>query len=166
MCVLALLDPLLCGAAEIVEGNHPLGWTGQIGDDEADPGIQLARMPLDLGNDPARGRPALRLVAEAGVGAANVLGRPPDRAAEQMADPLLQNGIGRQPDGVLEALRLKKRVNLRHGKGGIGAEVSPQPPVTVTGDDRHQHRLPVLGTVGVAPAQQAPFEIAELVEAE
>jgi hypothetical protein len=67
-------------------------------------------MPLDLGNDPTGRRPALRLVAEAGVGAANVLGRTPDRAAEQMADPLLQNGIGRQPDGVLEALRLKKRV--------------------------------------------------------
>jgi hypothetical protein len=59
-------------------------------------------MPLDLGNDPAGLHPALRLVAEAGVGAANVLGRTTDRAAEQMADPLLQNAVGGQPDGVLE----------------------------------------------------------------
>ena len=46
-------------------------------------------------------------------------GRPTGRR-EQMADPLLQNGVGRQPDGVLEPLRLEKRVDLRHGEGGIG----------------------------------------------
>jgi hypothetical protein len=34
-------------------------------------------------------RPAPRLVAEAGIGAANVLGRTTDRTPQEMADPLL-----------------------------------------------------------------------------
>jgi hypothetical protein len=73
--VLALLDPLLGGAAAIVKSDDPLGRAVEIGNDEADPRIELARMPLDLGDDTAGLRPALRLVAEAGIGAANVLGR-------------------------------------------------------------------------------------------
>jgi hypothetical protein len=70
--------------------------------------------------------------------------------------------IGRQPYGVLEALGLEKRIDLRRGKGGIGAEVAPKHPLAVAGDDRDQHRLPVFGTVGVAPPQQAALEVAEL----
>jgi len=118
-------------------------------------------MPLDLGDDPAGFRPALRLVAEAGIAAANVLGRTADRTPQEMADPLLQNAVGGQPDGVLEALGLEKRVDLRHGEGGIGAEVAPQTALAVAGDDRRQHRLPALGAAGVAPPQQAPLEIAD-----
>ena len=128
---LALLDPLLGSAAEIVEGDEPLGRTGESGDNEADPRIQLTRMPLDLGDDPAGRRPALRPIAEPGVGAANVLGWTSHRAAQERADPLLQNAVGRQPDGVLEPFGIEKRVELRHGEGGIGAEVSPQPPLAI-----------------------------------
>src|SRR5947209_19678414 len=40
----------------------PLGRPSQVGDDEADPGIQLALVPLDLGHPPPRLRPDLRLV--------------------------------------------------------------------------------------------------------
>ena len=44
---------LLCRAALIVEGDYPLGRTGPIGHDEPDASIEFARMPLDLGDDPA-----------------------------------------------------------------------------------------------------------------
>ena len=51
--VLAFLDPLLAGAALVVEGYDLLGWAGLVGDDEEEPGIQFARMPFDLGDYPA-----------------------------------------------------------------------------------------------------------------
>jgi len=51
--VLAFLDPLLRRTPLIVEGRYPLGGAAQVGDDEADAGIQFARMPFDLGNDAA-----------------------------------------------------------------------------------------------------------------
>ena len=51
--LLALLDPLLAGAALIVEGDDPQGLTAQIGDDEANAGIKLAGVPYDIGNHPA-----------------------------------------------------------------------------------------------------------------
>src|SRR5712671_3309722 len=63
----AFLDPLLGRAALIVERHDPLGWARQVRHDEADAGIEFARMPLDLGHDAARRLPALRPVAEAGV---------------------------------------------------------------------------------------------------
>jgi hypothetical protein len=45
---LALFDELLRCAALIVEGDDALGRPRQVGDDEADPRVKLARMPLDL----------------------------------------------------------------------------------------------------------------------
>nr|CAM78096.1 transposase, fragment IS66 family [Magnetospirillum gryphiswaldense MSR-1] len=51
--VLALLDVLLRRAPLIVEGDHAGGGPGQIGDDEADAGIQFAGMPFDLGDHAA-----------------------------------------------------------------------------------------------------------------
>ena len=51
--VLALLDVLLRRAPLVVKGHHAFGGPGQIGDDEADPGIQLPWVPLHLGDDPA-----------------------------------------------------------------------------------------------------------------
>ena len=44
---LAFLDPLLRRAAVVVEGDDPLGRARQVGDDEADPRIKLAGVPLD-----------------------------------------------------------------------------------------------------------------------
>ena len=52
---------LLCSAALVIEGNDALGRTCQIGDDEADARVQLARMPFDLGHDVALLVPALGL---------------------------------------------------------------------------------------------------------
>ena len=66
-CVLALLDVLFGRAPVVVEGQHPFIGQTAIGDDEADAGEQFARMELDLGHNPARLRPAPRLILEAGV---------------------------------------------------------------------------------------------------
>jgi hypothetical protein len=39
---------LLGGAAAVVELDHALVGSGQVGHDEADPWVQLALVPLDL----------------------------------------------------------------------------------------------------------------------
>lgn len=65
--VFALFDMLLGCATLIVEGQHPLIGQAAIGHNKADTGEQLTRMELDLGDNPARLRPALRPVVEAGV---------------------------------------------------------------------------------------------------
>ena len=82
---LAFLDPLVRSAAVIVGSDDPLGWSCQVGDDEADARVQLARMPLDIGHNPSRLVPALRLIAEAGVVAAHLVRRAADRALEQIS---------------------------------------------------------------------------------
>src|SRR6516165_2606212 len=61
---LALLDPLLACPALVVEDNNALGRAAQVRHDEADARIEFARMPLDLGDDPAWLRPASGLIAE------------------------------------------------------------------------------------------------------
>src|SRR3546814_20153827 len=65
---LALLDPLFRRAAPVVERHDALGGTPQVGDDEADAGIEFARMPIDLGNHAACAVPRSGLIAEAGAG--------------------------------------------------------------------------------------------------
>jgi len=51
---LALFDPLLASAALIVEAEDTFGWAWQVGDDKADAGIKLARMPFDFCRHAAR----------------------------------------------------------------------------------------------------------------
>src|SRR6266513_586361 len=46
------LMTLLAGAALVVEGDDALGRPRQVGDDEADARVKLARMPLDLAPRP------------------------------------------------------------------------------------------------------------------
>ena len=96
--VLAFLDPLLARAAFIIESDDALRRACQIADDEADARVQLTRMPLHLGHDMARLVPALRLIAEAGVVAPHLVWRSPNRALEQVLDPLLQDPVRRQSD--------------------------------------------------------------------
>ena len=93
--VFAFLDVLLGGAALVGEAHHPVRLHGQVGNDEAHAGEQLARMPLDLGDDAALFFPALGQLMETHVealdlglrGAAHRLGQP-------MRDLLAQHGIG------------------------------------------------------------------------
>ena len=60
--VLTFLHMLLPGAALIVEGDDTRGPARQVGDDEADPRIQLARMPFGLGDNLPRRFPGPGLV--------------------------------------------------------------------------------------------------------
>ena len=64
---LSFFDPLLACPALIIERDNALGRPRQIGNDEADARVQLARMPFDLGHDMAGFAPALRLITEAGI---------------------------------------------------------------------------------------------------
>jgi hypothetical protein len=68
---LAFLDPLLRRAALVVEGDETPGRPDKVGNNKADARVQLARMPLDLSRDPPGFLLALRLIAEAGKGAAS-----------------------------------------------------------------------------------------------
>ncbi len=65
--VLAFLDVLLRFASLILEPCHPLGGTGQVGDDETDTGNQFPRMPFHLGHHAPLSVPASSLIAEAGI---------------------------------------------------------------------------------------------------
>ena len=92
--------------------------------------------------------------------------RSPDRALEQVSDPVLQDPVGRQPDRVADALGFEELVDLRVGEGRIAAEIEPLHRAPVAGDHRLQHRAPAVGAVHVARPQGAPLQIAELVEHE
>ena len=117
--VLAFFDPLFRRATAVVELDHALGRPAQVGDDEADAGIQLTLVPLDFGHHPTRSRPTLGSWRRRW----SVLRRPPDRPRQQMANPSLEHVVGRQADRILDALLLQPLVDLRLGEGCIGAEV-------------------------------------------
>ena len=86
---LAFLDPLFASAALVVEGDDVHGWPGHVGDDEAYARVEFARMPFDLGDDATRPRPGSGLIGEVRIGTAHFVRRTPDRAREQVANPLL-----------------------------------------------------------------------------
>ena len=46
--ILAFLDMLFRRAPLVVKGHHAFGGSGQVGDDEADPGNQFPGMPFNL----------------------------------------------------------------------------------------------------------------------
>ena len=163
---LPYFNPLLGCPALVVEGHDALGWPRQVGDDEADPRIKLAWMPLDFRHHSAGLLPALRLIAEAGVVAANLMRRSPDRALQQVADPSLQDAVRRQPDRVAGALDLEELVHLGIGEGRVSSEIKPLHPVSVAGDHRLQQRAPAIGAVHVARPQRAALDITKLIEHE
>src|SRR5262249_45044516 len=92
---LALLDPLLASAALVVERSDALGLAAHVRHDEADAGIKFSGMPLDLGDNPPRRGPGSGLIAEIGMEPAHMVRRSSDWAREQIADPALQNLVGR-----------------------------------------------------------------------
>ena len=85
----AFLDPLLDRAVPIVKCDDLLGGSAQVGYNEPGARVQLTRMPLDLGDDAAGLVPGRGLIAEAGMIPAHILGRPADRAFQQMGDAAL-----------------------------------------------------------------------------
>ena len=80
--ILAFLDPLLGCTPSIIELRHPRSRSRQVSDDEADARIELTRMPLDLGHDPAGLAPSRSLVAEADMKNSDLVGRSPERAGQ------------------------------------------------------------------------------------
>src|SRR6516162_1538466 len=104
-------------------------------------------MPIDLGHDAARLVPTLRLIAEAGVEAAHLIGRSPNRALEQVPDPALQYAVGRQPDRVADALSFEEFVHLGIGESCVAPEIQTLYDAPVAGNHRLQHRAPAVGTV-------------------
>jgi hypothetical protein len=111
--VLAFFDPLFRRAALIVERHNALGGTPQVGDDEADAGIELARIPLHLGDHAAFAVSRSGLIAEAGVGAADMIGRATDWTREQVGDAFLQDRVGRETDGVGVAPGFQELIDFR-----------------------------------------------------
>src|SRR5215831_20800590 len=92
---LAFLDPLFARAALVVERDHVRGRAPHVRHDEADAGIKFSGMPLDLGDNPPRLGPGSGLIAEIGMEPAQMVRRSSDGAREQMANPALQNLVGR-----------------------------------------------------------------------
>jgi hypothetical protein len=86
---------LFARPALIVEGDDPVGRARQVGDDESDARIKLAGMPFDFGDHPARLGTASRLIDEIGMEPTHLVRRSSDRALEQVADPMLQDLVGR-----------------------------------------------------------------------
>ena len=134
--VLALFNMLLRRAALIVECDDLLSRTGEVGHDKPDPGIEFARMPLDLGDDAAGFGPTGRLIAKVRVVPPHLLRRPADRAFQKVGDIALQDCVRRQPDRIAKALGFKEPVNARQGERRIAPEEAPQPLAAIAGDDR------------------------------
>src|SRR3546814_12010209 len=99
---LALLDPLFRRAAPVVERHAALGGTPQVGDDEADAGIEFARMPIDLGNHAAFAVPRSGLIAEAGAGAADISARATDRPRWRVCEACLPGTVAFEQGGVVD----------------------------------------------------------------
>jgi hypothetical protein len=95
-----------------------------------------------------------------------LLGRTPDGPGQQVSDPLLQDRVGRQADGVADPLGLEQLVELGLGEGRIAAEIKNKASATIAGDHWHQGGAPAVGAMHVAGPEHAALEIAELVEHE
>src|SRR5262249_22285148 len=92
---LAFLDPLFARPALIVEGDDPLGWARQVGNDERDARIKVDGMAFAFGKHPARLRHAAGLMGEIGMEPTPLVRWSSAWALEQVADPMLQDLVGR-----------------------------------------------------------------------
>ena len=72
--------------ALIIEGVHALSSSVEVGQDKPDTRIEFASMPLDLGNDATNLGPTRGPIAEVRVIPPHVLGRPADRALQEVGD--------------------------------------------------------------------------------
>src|SRR3546814_8849532 len=121
--IFSFLDVRLCGAALVVEPHHPVWLHRQVGDDEADFGEQLARMPFDLGDDAARLVPGRRLILEV-LEEPFDLGqrRPSHGPCQPMRALLAQDGVGGQTDGVEEPGFLQPHIDRGDRVGSVCPE--------------------------------------------
>src|SRR5206468_9139211 len=93
---------------------------------------------VDLRHDPPGFLPALRLIAEAGEVAAHLVRRSPNRALEQVSDPVLQDPVGRPRDRITHTLGFEELVDLGVGEGRVATEIETLQDVPVKGDPARQ----------------------------
>ena len=79
---------------------------------------------------------------------------------------LMEELVGRHPDGIQKAVSLQVFIDLWFGEGRIATKVFPILFVLVSLDDRVQNFLPTISAVNITRAQQDAFTIPELIEAE
>jgi hypothetical protein len=124
-------------------------------------------MELDLGHNPARLRPAPRLILEAGVGTDHRVRRPTRPAPQQPGIPLVELAVALDPHGVIPALGLQQFEQRGNGEGGVTSEIAPDDRrsrvARISCQQRAQHILPAIGAVDIAGTQRTPLQIAELV---
>ena len=142
--------PFFCAFHALAVDCPGAGHYPQVGDDEADAGIQFPRVPLHLGDDPALPVPRACLIAEAGMEATNMIRRATDRTGKQMGDAFLKNRVGFETDGILVILGFQEIIDVRDGEGGISSEIAPQLAIPIPGDNWLQHVAPTVGTMHVA----------------
>ena len=95
--LLAFFEVLLGGTRLIVEIDDPAMVHRHVGDNEIDAGEQLARMPLDLGDNVIGLVPKGRLLLEVTVKVAAIVGRALHRRAENCRR---QAGMPRAPGPI------------------------------------------------------------------
>jgi type I restriction enzyme R subunit len=92
--------------------------------------------------------------------------RSPDRALEQVSDPVLQDPVGRPADRIADALNFEVFVHLGAAERRVAPEIEALHAAPVTSDHGFQHRTPAISAVHIARPQDAPLDIAKLVEHE
>ena len=123
-------------------------------------------MPFNLGNHTSRSIPTAGLIAELGPADYRLFGGSAHRSSQQGSYLLMEDLVGRHPDGIQEAVSLQVFINLWLGEGRIATKVVPILFVLVSLDDQVQNFLPTISAVNITRAQQDAFTIPELIEAE
>ena len=131
--VFALFDPVLDIAPAIVDLDHLRPVKPGIGHDEANPGEQLALIPLDLANNTAGLAPALGLVVKVDdLDLDAVLGRTPHRSLKVGLNEPPQVLIRTKSDEVGDTFLLTVLVDIWTGEGSVTTEPKELEPWTVT----------------------------------
>jgi hypothetical protein len=93
-----------------------------------------------------------------------MIGRTTNGTRQQMGDAVLENLVGFETDDVFVILGFQKFIQVRQCKGSISSEVASQGSFPITLNDGFQYITPSVGTVDIARAQRAAFQITKLVK--
>src|ERR1019366_9428999 len=141
--LLPLFDPLLSRAPLVVKTDHGPAGRLQVGHDEAYSREQLSEVELHFRHYPTCCLPTGRLIQKALVPDHGLVARASYRPRQQLRDVSLQTVVSWQTYGILHAPLLQSLVNLRLGKGSIGAKHHFLTEFLLTLDLRqwfHRHR--------------------------
>ena len=150
---LALLDPLLCRPALVVEADDGPVRPRQGGDDEAHPRKEFPEMMLDLRDHASRPVPGRRLILEAAVSHQRGMARSAAWPNEQILDAPLQHVVGREADRVSHPLAFQRLVEGGQREGRVRADNDGLPLRAVAVNDGKEHAVPPVRTVHVARPQ-------------